>query len=171
MGRESEDLVYEEIGAEALSGAGDPPYRRNSSGETNAHSAKGCDKDAPENNRLRLVLTPHDEVHFRGQLVQVRGGRSRSAGERHAGISVTSFLVILRGDFVDVGEGLVRIYYDEVRCGYPRVWIVGAETSVEDGEDGVISGIYGGGSGGRYEVNEVARRDGVGGRHRRATSA
>ena len=97
----------------------------------------------------------------------MRGGRSWTAREGHVGILVTSFLVVLGRDLVCVGKGLVRIYGEEVRCGYPRVWIVRAETSVEDCEDGVISGIYGGGSGGRYEVDEVARRDGVGeGRHR-----
>lgn len=102
----------------------------------------------------------------------MRRGRGRPIGKRHAGIPVASFLVILRRDFVDISKGLVRIDYDEVRCGYFRVGIVRAETSVEDGEDGVISGKYGGGCGGGYEVSEVAGRDGVGGgRHRGATAA
>ena len=155
MGRKPEELVYEEIGAEALSGACDPPYARsNVSGDTNA--PEGYNANTPKNDRLRLVPTPHDEVNLRGQVVQMRRGRGRSTGEGHAGISVTSLLVILCGDFVDVCKGLVRIYYDEIRRGYPRVWIVRTKTSVEDGEDGVISGIYGGGSGGGDEVGEVA---------------
>ena len=128
--------------------------------------------DTPENDGLRLVPTPHNEIHPRGQLVEVRRGRSRSTGKGHVGIPVASFLVVLRGNFVDVSEGLVGIDYDEVRCRDPCVGIVRAETSVEDGEDGVIRGIYDGGCGGGYEVNEVAGRDGgVGGRHRGATAA
>jgi hypothetical protein len=34
VGGEPEDLVYEEVGAEALSGACDPPYTRNASAKT-----------------------------------------------------------------------------------------------------------------------------------------
>lgn len=163
MGGESEELIYEEIDAEALSGASDPPYTLDASGERNAR----YNANTPENNGLRLVPTPHDEVDLRGQLVQMRRRRSRSAGERHAGISVASLLVILGRDFINVSEGLVRIYHNDVRCGNPGVWIVRTETSVEDGEDGVISGIYGGGSGCGYEVDEVTRGDSVrGGRHR-----
>jgi len=88
--------------------------------------------------------------------------RSRTARQEHAGIPVTLFLVILRGDFVNVGKGLVRVDHDEVRGGYPRVRIVRAETSVEDGEDGVISRVYRGGCGSVNKVDEVAGRDGVG---------
>ena len=88
--------------------------------------------------------------------------RNRSAWQGHAGISVAPFLIILGGYFVGVGEGLVGVDYDEVGGGYPRVRIIGAKTSVEDGEDGVISGIYGGGCRGGNEVDEVAGRDGVG---------
>jgi len=88
--------------------------------------------------------------------------RSRTAGQEHAGIPVTPFFVILRGDFVNVGEGLVRVDHNEVRGRYPRVRIVRAETSVEDGEDGVISWVYCGGRGSVDKVDEVAGRDGVG---------
>lgn len=117
---------------------------------------------APEDDRLRLTPTPHNEVHFCGQLIKMGRWGSRSAGKRHAGILVAPLLVILRGDFIDVGKGFIRIDYDEVRGGYSRVRIVRTETSVEDGKDSVISGIYGGGRGGGNEVYEVAGRDGVG---------
>ena len=126
------------------------------------HSPKGHSMTTPENDRLRLVPTSHDEVNFCGQLIKMGRWRSRSAGKRQAGILVTPFLVILGGDFIDIGKGLVGVDYDEVRGGYPRVWVVRTETSVEDGKDGVISGIYGGGCGGGNEVYEVAGRDGVG---------
>ena len=172
VGREPEELVYKEIGTEALAGACDPPYTRKVSGETILNLTQSSNTDTPENDGLRLVPSPHDEVNFCGQLVEMRGGRSWSTGKGHACILVASFLVILRGDFVGVCKGLVGIDYDEVRGKYPRVRIVRAETSVENGEDGVISRIYGGGCGGGYEVNEVARSDGVGGRrHRGATAA
>ena len=117
---------------------------------------------APENDRLGLIPTSHDKIHPCGQLIEMRGQRSRSTGKRHAGILVALLLVILRGDFIGIGKGLVRVNHDEVGGGYPRVRIVRTETSVEDGKDGVISGIYGGGSGGKNEVYEVAGRDGVG---------
>ena len=98
--------------------------------------------------------------------------RSWSTRQGHVGIPVASFLVILGGHFVGVGEGLVGVDYDEVGGGYPRVRIVRAETSVEDGKDGVVGWIYSGGCGGGNEVYEVAGRDGVGrGRHRGATAA
>ena len=118
--------------------------------------------DAPKDNRLRLVPTPHDEIHPCGQLIQMGSWRSRTPGQGHAGIFVAPFLIILRGDFVGVSEGLVGVDYDEVRGGYPRVRAVGAKTSVEDGENGVIGGIYGGRCRGGNEVDEVAGRDGVG---------
>ena len=78
----------------------------------------------PEDDRLRLVPTPHDEVYFCGQLVKMGGWWSRSAGERHAGVPVAPLLVILRRDFINVGKGLVGVDYDDIRRGYPRVWIV-----------------------------------------------
>lgn len=97
--------------------------------------------------------------------------RSRSTRKRHAGISVAPLLVIFGGDLVDIGEGLVGVDYDEVRGGYPRVRIVRTETSVEDGKDSVICGVYGGGCRGRNKVYEVTGRDGVGrGRHRGVTA-
>ena len=125
----------------------------------------------PEDDRLRLVPTPHDEVHFCGQLVKMGRWQSRSTRERRTGIPVAPLLVILRGDFIGVGKGLVGVDYDEVRGGYPRVRIVRTETSVEDGKDSVISGIYGGGCGGGNEVYEVAGRDGVGRRRHRGATA
>lgn len=77
----------------------------------------------------------------------MRRRRSWTSGEWHAGIPVASFLVILGGYFVGVGEGLVWVDHDEVGGGYPGVRIIRAKTSVEDGEDGVISGIYSAGRG------------------------
>ena len=162
VGRESEELVYEEGGAEALPRTCDSPYAPMCQPKRDAQLPEGRGMNVPEDDRLGLVPTPHDEIHSCGQLIQVGGWGSRSSGERHTGIPVTSFLVILRRHFVYVGKGLVGVDYDEVGGGYPRVRIVRAETSVEDGEDGVVSGIYGGGCGGRNEVYEVAGRDGVG---------
>ena len=115
----------------------------------------------PEDDRLRLVPTPHDKVHPCGQLIEMRRWRSWSTGKWHAGILVAPLLVVLCGNFIGIGKGLVWVDYDEVGSGYPCVWVVRTETSVEDGKDGVISGIYGGGSGGENEVYEVAGRDGV----------
>jgi hypothetical protein len=89
-----------------------------------AKPTRGHGADAPEDNRLRLIPTPHDEVHFCGQLIEMGGRWNRSAGQWHVGIPVASFLVILRRDFVDVGKGLIGIDYDEVGGGYPRVRFV-----------------------------------------------
>ena len=79
--RESEELVYEEAGAEALSGTGDPPYVHNVSAKTRCKTNQGHGADAPEDNRLRLIPTPHDEVHFCGQLIEMGGRWNRSAGQ------------------------------------------------------------------------------------------
>jgi len=70
--------------------------------------------NAPKDNRLRLVPTPHDEIDPCGQLVQMGSRWSGTAWQGHAGIPVAPFLIILRGYFVSVGEGLVGVDYDEV---------------------------------------------------------
>ena len=78
----------------------------------------------PEDDRLRLVPTPHDEVYFCSQLIKMGGWRSRSSRKRHVCIPVAPLLVILRGDLINVGKGLVGVDYDDIRGGYPRVRIV-----------------------------------------------
>jgi len=70
-----------------------------------AHSPKNHRMTAPEGDRLRLIPTPHNEVHFCGQLIKMGKWRSRSARKRHTGIPIAPLLVILRGDFTDVGKG------------------------------------------------------------------
>jgi hypothetical protein len=59
------------------------------------------------------------------------------------GVFVATVLIVLCADIVDVGESLVRVDGDEVGGAYARIGEVSPETSLEDGEDGVVRGING----------------------------
>lgn len=108
MRREPEDLVDEQLAAGTLARRCDPSNTAGSSDILRGYD--GC--YSPEDDRLRLHPSPHEEVYSCSKIVEMRWEAS-CAGEGEAGVLVTSLLVLLCADVVDISESLVGINDDE----------------------------------------------------------
>ena len=81
------------------------------------------------------------------------------AGQLEASVLVTSLLVLLGADVVNISEGLVGINDDEVGCADSSIRLVCTKASLENREDGVVRGIDSSRGGRGNEIGEVAGAD------------
>lgn len=89
--------------------------------------------------------------------------RAWRASRGYTRVLITPLLILSRIRIIDVGECLQRVHNDQIRSTNARVGQVGTKTPLENVENGIVCGIYGGLLCGGDEINEVARAHG--GRH------